>query len=99
MPKFKRESSQFNVKPSVLLGRLIFLLSSQTVCAILVGRHYTTLDCLRKLSAVPSESVRATVVVENSGSKHRLNDGACPLFAKLADIFVPNYFFEIFQKI
>ena len=33
------------------------LLSSQSVCAILVGRHYTTLDCLRKLSAVPSEGV------------------------------------------
>ena len=25
MPKFKRESSQFNVKPSVLLGRLILI--------------------------------------------------------------------------
>ena len=55
----------------VIRRRTDFFLRSQPVRAVLISRRYAALDCLRKLSAIPSESVRRTVVVENSGSKHR----------------------------
>ena len=43
----------------VIRRRAHFLLRSQTVRTILVGRRYAALDCLRKLSAVPCEGVGA----------------------------------------
>jgi hypothetical protein len=55
-------------------------LSSESVRAVLVGRRHAALDCLRKLSAVPSEGVGRTAVVENSGSTHRLSGRCVPIF-------------------
>ena len=71
----------------VIRRRADFLLSSEPVRAVLVGRRYATLDCFCKLSAAPSEGVGAAVVVKILGGKHH-PEGRCLNHITINDI--PN---------
>ena len=69
----------------IIRRRADFLLGSESVRAVLVGRRYAALDCRHQLSAVPSKGVRASIIVGQGITDAVVGDGLTVVLRQLVE--------------